>query len=98
MSPHNHQIKAMLALALTVSAIAPTVAWGRVNLNPPAARSEASPQPAPQIVRVTDSTGFDWGDAGIGAAAGVGLSMFAIGGALVITQRRGHRLDRRAGA
>ena len=31
---------------------------------------QALPGPAPTIVRVTVPTGFDWGDAGIGAAGG----------------------------
>ena len=44
---------------------------------------------APAIVRVTaPSDGFDWGDAGIGAAGGFALSMIGIGTALVVTQRR----------
>jgi hypothetical protein len=43
----------------------------------------------PTIVRVTaPSRGFDWGDAGIGAAGGFGLSMIGIGGALAVSQRR----------
>jgi hypothetical protein len=32
--------------------------------------------------------GFDWGDAGIGAAGGLVLSIVAIGGGLVLVQRR----------
>ncbi|MBV8998176.1 MAG: hypothetical protein JO304_03890 [Solirubrobacterales bacterium] len=32
--------------------------------------------------------GFDWGDAGIGAAGGLALSMLGLGGALVVSQRR----------
>lgn len=34
------------------------------------------------------SGGFDWGDAGIGAAGGLALSMLGLGGALVVSQRR----------
>jgi hypothetical protein len=40
----------------------------------------------PQIVR---NSGFDWGDAGIGAAGGLGFAMF--GGALLIGARRMRR-------
>jgi hypothetical protein len=43
-------------------------------------------------VRVTaPSGGFDWRDAGIGAAGGFALSMIGIGGALVVSGRRTHR-------
>jgi hypothetical protein len=42
-----------------------------------------------QIVELPPS-GFDWGDAGIGAAGGLGLSMLAAGG-LALAQRRGRR-------
>ena len=51
---------------------------------------EQNPPPAPTtIVRViTPTGGFDWGDAGIGAAAGVALSMIGLAGALSVSQRR----------
>jgi hypothetical protein len=40
------------------------------------------------VVRLeTPRGGFDWGDAGIGAAAGVALALLGLGGALVISQR-----------
>ena len=40
------------------------------------------------VVRIqTPQNGFDWGDAGIGAAGGVALAMLGFGGALVITHR-----------
>jgi hypothetical protein len=44
-----------------------------------------------QIVRVSEHS-FDWGAAGIGAAAGIGISMLAVGGGLVLTgARAGHK-------
>jgi hypothetical protein len=47
---------------------------------------------APVVVQVTTPTaGFDWGDAGIGAAAALGLSMIALAAALAISQRRARR-------
>ena len=54
---------------------------------------EQNPAPAPTTtVRViTPTGGFDWGDAGIGAAAGVALSMIGLGGALAVSQRRTRR-------
>ena len=36
----------------------------------------------PTVVRVSDPDGFDWADAGIGAAGGVALSMLGVGLAL----------------
>ena len=48
---------------------------------------------APQaVVRVqVPQGGFDWGDAGIGAAGGVALAMLGLGGALVVSQQRPRR-------
>jgi hypothetical protein len=47
---------------------------------------------APVVVQVTTpKAGFDWGDAGIGAAAALGLSMIALAAALTISQRRARR-------
>jgi len=43
----------------------------------------------PQIIR---NSGFDWGDAGIGAAGGLGFAM--VGGALLIGARRMRRTTR----
>jgi hypothetical protein len=43
------------------------------------------------IVRVSaPSGGFDWGDAGIGAIGGLAVSIIGVGGALALSQRRGH--------
>ena len=49
------------------------------------------PGSAPQaVVRIqTPPSGFDWGDAGIGAAGGLALAMLGVGGGLVVSQRRG---------
>lgn len=44
---------------------------------------------APLTVRATGSdNGFDWGDAGVGAAGGVALCMIGLGGALSVSHRR----------
>jgi hypothetical protein len=87
----NHRlIKTTLALALALGGLAPAAASARTDLNLPRARTTPSPQPGVQIVRVSAPGGFDWGDAGIGAAGALGLSMLAIGGGLVLAARR-HR-------
>ena len=56
------------------------------------ATSAANPASAPQaLVRVhAQPGGFDWGDAGIGAA-GLALSVIGIGGAVAVSQRRSRR-------
>ena len=44
------------------------------------------------VIRIqTPTSGFDWGDAGIGAAGGVAIAMLGVGGALVVSQRRPRR-------
>ena len=47
------------------------------------------PQAAVQIQ--TPKSGFDWGDAAIGAAAALGLSIVALGGGVTVAQRRDRR-------
>lgn len=52
---------------------------------------------SPAIVRVVATDGgFDWGDAGVGAAGGVALSMLGLGVALVVSQLRTRRSRRPA--
>jgi hypothetical protein len=46
-----------------------------------------------QIVRITDHA-FSWGDAGIGAAAGIGISMLAVGATLIVIDVRRDRTPR----
>ena len=44
------------------------------------------------VVRArTPGNGFDWGDAGIGAAGGLALAMLGVGGGLVISHHRPRR-------
>jgi hypothetical protein len=42
----------------------------------------------PSTPAATPTEGFDWGDAGIGAAGGLVISVVGIGGALALSQRR----------
>jgi hypothetical protein len=37
---------------------------------------------------ISGDSGFDWGDAGIGAGAAVGLMLAATGGTLLLAHRR----------
>jgi apolipoprotein N-acyltransferase len=84
---YNHRISKALAVALATGAVAP--AGASAMLPPP-----DPPQPAHsttvELVRVSGHSGFDWGDAGIGAAGALGLSMLAAGGIVVVTRRRTH--------
>jgi len=87
MQPNQH-LKTTAAVALALSATAA----------PAASAHPLQPDPIPPtpdtIVRVNASPGFDWGDAGIGAAGGLALATLGIGGGLAISQRR----ERRSGA
>jgi hypothetical protein len=71
---HGH-ITARVALAVALTGLAL-----------PATSASASGAPV-RIVYDSGRSGFDWGDAGIGAAAGAGLTLLGLGGALALTQR-----------
>jgi hypothetical protein len=94
------RIVAVATAVLTLVA-AGTASAGQFNLNgngsyvqvPPAnaqaIRGSAETAPSPTIVRLTTGGGFNWGDAGIGAAAGVALATLVLGGGLLtVSQRR----------
>jgi hypothetical protein len=88
----NHQIKTAAALTLALAAITPAAATARpLPGDPP---QSSSPRATPTVRVITPQTGFDWGDAGIGAAGGFALSMLGLGGALILSQRRGTRPER----
>ncbi len=42
----------------------------------------------PTVVHVTEASGFDWGDAAIGAAGGIAIVALLVGGGVMLTQRR----------
>jgi hypothetical protein len=44
----------------------------------------------PAIVHIDSHGGFDWLDAGIGAAGGIALAIVGVGGSLVISHHRSH--------
>ena len=50
--------------------------------------------PGPQVVTVSAPSGFDWGDAAIGAAGGLGLALAAVGGTFALAGRRRHSMPR----
>jgi hypothetical protein len=103
MTTHHRITAGIVALGLAASA-APASAWqtninangSEVPANEPALGQATLPSSSvstpPTIVRVTaGNSGFDWGDAGIGAAGGLALSMVGLGGALAVSQHRNRR-------
>jgi hypothetical protein len=101
------RITTSLAVVLALATGAAPALAGQFNLNSngsyvpatagpahlsPAAAPSATAGVSPTLVRVTaPGDGFDWGDAGIGAAGGVALSAIALGGALVVSGQRTRR-------
>lgn len=49
---------------------------------------------APKAPSVNPDSSFDWGDAAIGAAAGLTLSLLVGGGVMVLSRRRSPQVDR----
>jgi hypothetical protein len=97
MPPRNHPTKTTLAIALAIAGVAPSVASARpLEGGPPPATP--SPRSTAHVVTVPAPSGFDWGDAGIGAAAGIGLSALTIGGSLVLVGKRRNRPHAPAGS
>ena len=84
----NHHLQKTTALALALGAIAPAAATAKpIGADPTPFTTHTTP-----IVRITTAaSGFDWGDAGIGAAGGLALAMLGVGGGLVISHHRPRR-------
>jgi uncharacterized membrane protein len=85
---------AALAVALALTAMGAPVAFGDSpsrTLPRPAPAAQDSARDGTTIVRVGDRGGFHWADAGIGAAAGVAVSVLAVALTLLV---REHRADR----
>jgi hypothetical protein len=97
-----HRITALIAVALALALGASTASAAFVNMTAggtsvrvpsyagPVSTGAPNTQPTTASAPAA-SGGFDWGDAGIGAVAGVGLSLVCIGGALATTHRRSRR-------
>jgi hypothetical protein len=89
--------KRLLAAGVVIAAAsAPSAAYARFNLNPPvapAATHPARPAVRPSTPRATASAsqGFQWDDAGIGAAGIVVLIGTGTGAAAVIARRHEHQ-------
>jgi hypothetical protein len=93
--------RTLIAATLIAAASTPSSAYARFNLDPeplaahhPAALvTPARPaRPARSVAEASSATrGFEWGDAGLGAAGTLVLLGTGAGSAVVIGRRRGHR-------
>lgn len=86
----KNRLRRGLALATAVSALAAPAASAAPieQLLPSSVNQDPGAQPAPvRIVERSVDSGFDWGDAGIGATGVLALVAIA-SGALVATRRR----------
>jgi hypothetical protein len=87
---HTHHLKKAAALALALGATLPSAAAAKPVGPDPSGASYTIPQ-TPVVRITTPASGFDWGDAGIGAAGGLALAMLGVGGGLVISHQRPRR-------
>ena len=82
-------IKRSIATTAIVVAGMPAAAQARLNLEGPTPPVSSPVVQQPQVVN--GSTGFDWGDAGIGAAGGMLLLAAGAGSATAARRRRSAR-------
>jgi hypothetical protein len=91
MTPRHHALETALGLALALSAVAPAAASARFDNNPVyvpgVASTHVAATPAVRIVRIREGGSFNWADAAIGAAAGLGLAALAAAGSAAVTRR-----------
>jgi hypothetical protein len=91
-----------LVLALVISATAATAASARpidaVGVGSTVSAAPSTTSYTPEGSDSSSSPGFDWGDAGIGAAAAFAVTMVGLGGVLVVSARRRHGFQGRAAA
>jgi hypothetical protein len=82
----NHHIKTTAALALAIGAITPAAASAK-PVGPDPVPSTSS-QPAPVVRVIAPQSGFDWGDAGIGAAGGLAITLLGLGAVFAVSSQR----------
>lgn len=104
----THRIATGIAATLALATAAPASAtpWDP-NSRDPFIPIRPAPEPAmiapapihagrgPAVV-ITERSGFDWGDAGIGAVGGTAVALLGLGGTLVISERGPRRTRREA--
>ena len=87
----THPIRSTVAITLALAGICAPSATARFMPPDPPQGAQTLTNVTPVVRVVAPNGGFDWGDAGIGAAGGFALSMLGVGGAIVVTQRRDRR-------
>ena len=107
MTTHHRIItSAAVALALAAGAAPATARYSylgaaggpqvRSGTQPPGHAPNPSTPPATVVQVTPGSGGFDWADAGIGAAGGLALATLGVGTALALTNRHAQHPDRPA--
>jgi hypothetical protein len=99
---HRITTSAIVALALAAGASPASAKFFNVNpngsyvaVNPHATNPTPSGNTPTTIVRIAaPDSGFDWGDAGIGAAGGLALTLIGVGGAFAVSGHRARRTSR----
>jgi hypothetical protein len=84
----SQHLKRTAGLAFALGAILPAAASATQAES--GGGSSTIPQ-SPAVRITTPRTGFDWGDAGIGATGGIAIAMLAVGGGLVVSHHRPRR-------
>lgn len=85
---------ALRALALTAVLLTLTAGTAAARPMPSYFPDAQASDHNPTVVRVVaPTTGFDWGDAGIGAAGGLAIALIALGGTLVVARLREHHIS-----
>jgi hypothetical protein len=93
MPSHRHLRRTRIgAASLAIAALAAPAAQARPALDAPAGHHAPAP-PRSVVVTSAQDGGFDWGSAGIGAAAGAGL-VLAGAGSFALSYRGSVRLAR----
>jgi hypothetical protein len=83
----THPLRSTAAITLALAAIcAPAASARPIQADPPQGTQTAT-NVTPVVRVIAPAGGFDWGDAGIGAAGGFALSMLGVGGAIAISRR-----------
>lgn len=77
-----------LAAAVAAAAVGPAAAMRGPGEGPAVVHPTAGPQPPTQVIRVVQTSGFDWSDAAVGAGSAAGAVGVAAGAALLARRRR----------
>ncbi len=76
-SQHRSRRTRIAATSLVLAALSAPAAQARPAFDAPVGHRE--PQRSAVVVRSSPDSGFDWGSAGVGAAAGAGLVLVGAG-------------------